>query len=126
MASELGRRPWRRQPGEHEHKWGAYASEDDDFKFARELQPYVDDDKKCVEAEIMDWADDVTYAIHDADDFFRAGMMPMHRLSPIDDDSERARFWEGISGSPELLKILGGKPDDFKSPFETVVTSFPN
>jgi dGTPase len=117
--------PWRRQPGEHEYKWGAYASEDQDFMFARELQPYADDDKKCVEAEIMDWADDVTYAIHDADDFFRAGMIPMHRLSPINDNSERSRFWEGIAASKELLAVLGGDPSQFKESFDAVVTSFP-
>lgn len=36
---------------------------------------------KCVEAEIMDWADDITYAVHDLIDFFCAGQIPLDRLA---------------------------------------------
>ncbi|HEV3321462.1 MAG TPA: hypothetical protein VG147_04640 [Solirubrobacteraceae bacterium] len=34
----------------------------------------------------MEWADDLTYAVHDVDDFFRAGLVPLHRLSEEGDD----------------------------------------
>ena len=34
----------------------------------------------------MDWADDVTYAVHDMDDFYRAGLVPLERLSDPDDE----------------------------------------
>jgi dGTP triphosphohydrolase len=33
------------------------------------------------EAEIMDWADDITYAIHDMIDFYCAGLIPLHLLA---------------------------------------------
>jgi len=33
------------------------------------------------EAEIMDWADDVSYAVHDMEDFFMSGLIPLHRIT---------------------------------------------
>lgn len=58
-------------------KWNAYFSEREDFEFARagQSQPY-----KCIEAEIMDWADDIAYSIHDVEDFYRANLIPLDRL----------------------------------------------
>jgi dGTPase len=41
-----------------------------------------------LEAEVVDWADDVTYAVHDMDDFYRAGLVPLDRL--CDSEQERA------------------------------------
>ena len=73
-------------------KWGAYDSEKDVFEWARELGP--EPLAKCIEAELMDWADDVTYSVHDVDDFFRAGVIPIDRL--VVDADERARFYEEV------------------------------
>jgi dGTPase len=41
---------------------------------------------QSVEAAIMEWADDVTYAVHDVDDFFRAGLVPLERLGEENGD----------------------------------------
>lgn len=41
----------------------------------------------------MDWADDITYSVHDLEDFFRAGLVPLHLL--VLDQNERARFYAG-------------------------------
>jgi dGTPase len=43
-----------------------------------------------LEAEIMDLADDIAYAIHDAEDFYRAGLVPLDRLRA--DERESSRF----------------------------------
>jgi dGTPase len=52
--------------------------------------------RKCPEAVLMDWADDVTYAVHDAHDFYAAGLIPLDRLTSKKDDSERQRFFEEV------------------------------
>jgi dGTPase len=69
-------------------KWGAYETEQRAFDFARAGSTL---DERSLEAEIMDWSDDVTYAVHDLEDFFRLGLIPLDRLASSD-DSERRRF----------------------------------
>lgn len=53
-------------------------SEAAEFAFAREGVP---GEAKTLEAEIMDFADDVTFAVHDTEDFYRAGLIPLHLLT---------------------------------------------
>jgi dGTPase len=60
-------------------KWGIYSTEYQEYVRARSILPH-DSDKKGVEAEIMDWADDVAYAVHDLEDFYRAGLIPLERF----------------------------------------------
>jgi len=38
------------------------------------------DEAKSLEAEIMDFADDITFAVHDTEDFYRAGLIPLQEL----------------------------------------------
>lgn len=79
--------PWLRgKSGTKSHeKFGAYRSELADFRWAR--RPYGADRRKSVEAELMDWADDIAYALHDLDDFYRAGLIPLDRLATRDDEA---------------------------------------
>ncbi|MGD8215398.1 deoxyguanosinetriphosphate triphosphohydrolase family protein [Aestuariimicrobium sp. Y1814] len=35
---------------------------------------------RWVETEIMDWADDISYAVHDIDDFYRARLIPLGQI----------------------------------------------
>ena len=71
--------PWFRIPSDPDKsgKWGAYRLDKDDFDFAREGVP---SDRKTAEAELMDWADDIAYSVHDLEDFHRCGVIPWHRL----------------------------------------------
>jgi dGTPase len=82
---------WRQEDalGKRENKWGYYRGDSEAFEFARRHYPPEADTelpKRSLGACIMDWADDLTYAVHDLDDFFRAGLIPLHRLAHDRDD----------------------------------------
>jgi dGTPase len=88
--------PWhRRTEGPHSHKWGYYDSEEQDFKAARSAVIATvaagDPPRRTLEAEIMDWADDITYSVHDVEDFYKAGKVPLDRILS-DRQGERSRF----------------------------------
>jgi dGTPase len=118
--------PWPRQSdGFRKKKYGVYHSEEKEFNFARELHP-IGDLRRCAEAEIMDWADDVTYALHDAEDFYRAGLIPLDRLASLKDESERRRFLDGMYQRSGLRKQMGDEPrDQVEQIFKDVIGMFP-
>ena len=75
--------PWSREADpdtdeDTDDKWGYYPSEEGYFRFAR--AGVADSRNKVIEAEIMDYADDLTYAIHDVEDFYRSGLLPLDQL----------------------------------------------
>ncbi len=70
--------PWYRgRSGKEAKKWSVYQSEHEDFSFARKLHPHHE---KTLEAELMDWADDVAYSVHDLEDFHRCSALPWQRV----------------------------------------------
>ncbi|MBK7583808.1 MAG: dNTP triphosphohydrolase [Myxococcales bacterium] len=73
-------------------KWGAYRTEEQDFEFCRRGGP--PGDARSIEAQCMELADDIAYSIHDAEDFYRAGIVPLDRLAASDDglSPEAERF----------------------------------
>lgn len=58
-------------------KWGAYLSESNDFQRVRAHDSSIE---QSLEASVMDWADDISYAVHDLEDFFRAGFISLGTL----------------------------------------------
>ncbi len=86
--------PWLRNSEEpaRKEKWGAYPPDSESFAWVRRGWPAEAEKTKSLEAEIMDWADDVTYAVHDVDDFYCAGLIPLDRLRS--DREELLRFQE--------------------------------
>ncbi len=76
--------PWfRGHSGKESKKWSAYQSEKEDFDFARQSHQH---ENKTLEAELMDWADDVAYSVHDLEDFHRCNALPWQRVF---DDREK-------------------------------------
>lgn len=57
-------------------KGGAYEDDEEHFEWARDGSHEL----RSLEAVLMDWADDVTYGVHDMDDFYRAGLIPLEQL----------------------------------------------
>lgn len=53
---------------------GVYPTEQSDFAFARQG---LEAGRPSVEASIVDWADDISYALHDLEDFYRAGIVSL-------------------------------------------------
>lgn len=85
--------PWKRKENPRIlDKWGAYDSDTEIFEWARERGPLPL--VKSAEAEVMDWSDDVTYSVHDVDDFYRAGLIPLDSLSL--DPEEQSRFYKEV------------------------------
>ena len=70
--------PWgQRENGSRRRKWGYYQTERPDFEFARrECGFSLDSERPSLEASIMNLADDISYAVHDVEDFVRAGLIP--------------------------------------------------
>jgi len=71
--------PWMRgkKGKKSKKKWSAYTSEKEDFDFARQFH---DHEEKTLEAELMDWSDDVAYSVHDLEDFHRCNALPWQRV----------------------------------------------
>jgi dGTPase len=66
--------PWFGEPGT---KFGAYAEDAEVFGWIRQGAP---DRRPCLEAQVMDWADDVAYSVHDMEDGFHAGLITFKNL----------------------------------------------
>jgi dGTPase len=66
-------------------KYGAYKSDVSAFEWIRAAVPAR---RRCLEAQVMDWADDVAYSVHDVEDGLHAGLVS---LKDLNDPSERVR-----------------------------------
>lgn len=102
---------------QHANKWGFYESEREIFDWTRGDQPKL---RRSLGAEIIDWADDITYAIHDLLDFFRSGRIPIDRLKR--DKIEYLRFFNGIlERRPEWVK----DEDEYAEALSNLIADFP-
>jgi dGTPase len=87
--------PWPRgghptEPGSG--KFGVYEDDLPVFEWARLGAPAF---RKCLEAQVMDWSDDVAYSVHDFEDGLHAGHVDPNCLMS---ETERAGIWSVAIG----------------------------
>lgn len=64
--------------GGQSHKFGYYADDAEIFHWLREGAP---DERTCLEEQVMDWADDVAYSVHDLEDALHAGLITLEMFT---------------------------------------------
>ena len=124
--------PWRQKDSvaelgaDHSVKFGVY---EDDIPVYEWLRIGAPDRVKCVEAQVMDFSDDVAYSVHDYEDAIVSGYVDLQVLADPAAESEllekisewnggvhtRAQLAEALSGLRELpywLTSFDGSPKD--------------
>jgi dGTPase len=96
-----GKYPWPRQPGQR--KFGVYADDAEVFAWLRRGAPAR---ARSLEAQVMDWADDVAYSVHDVEDGVYRGHLRLPDL--LDDADERAALCADVAAtySTESAAVL--------------------
>ena len=94
--------PWFRKPGYR--KFGVYADDRPVFEWLRDGRT---DERRCLEAQVMDWADDVAYSVHDVEDGVHGGYIDLGLL--LADADERAALCADVAAtySGETVDELG-------------------
>ncbi|MFE5330159.1 deoxyguanosinetriphosphate triphosphohydrolase [Embleya sp. NPDC056575] len=67
--------PWPRR--QDKHAYGAYDDDRAVFDWVREG---ADPGRRCLEAQVMDWSDDVAYSVHDLEDAVQSHRLDLVRL----------------------------------------------
>ncbi len=118
--------PWQRGELDSD-KWCFYPTEAGEAAWMRAPVPTERRYARSFEAQVMDWADDVAYAVHDLEDWYLAGFIPLgmltqshnarHRL--VDELVERARR-RGKLASPEGSDTQRPTPDELSETVEAL------
>ncbi|MDQ6650751.1 MAG: deoxyguanosinetriphosphate triphosphohydrolase [Actinomycetota bacterium] len=96
--------PWPRSAGRP--KYGVYADDLPVFEWLRTGAPA---ERPSLEAQVMDWADDVAYSVHDLEDGIHAGHVRLADLADADEQAELCALAATVycdRAPPELAPLL--------------------
>ena len=103
--------PWTRRVGQP--KFGAYSDDAEALEWVRFGAPA---DRQCLEAQVMEWSDDVAYSVHDLEDGVLAGLVRLEDLrGPVEREELSvlaAQVYSGESAADlrEVLDALLDQP----------------
>jgi dGTPase len=72
--------PWQRRPGSR--KFNVYADDLPIFTWLRADSP---GERRALETQVMDWADDVAYSVHDVEDAIHSGHVDLRVFDSLDE-----------------------------------------
>jgi dGTPase len=84
--------PWPRAEGQR--KFGVYDDDVTVFDWFRPSSVVPSPTARCLEAQVMDWADDVAYSVHDVEDGIISGYV---RLGLLGEPDERAALCKDVA-----------------------------
>ena len=96
--------PWPRRQGSS--KFGVY---DDDLPVFAWLRDGVEGEQRCLESQVMDWADDVAYSVHDLEDGIVTGLVDLAALRRPEEQAalaEIAAIHYSAATAQELEQVL--------------------
>jgi dGTPase len=85
--------PWPRHEGTR--KFGVYADDLDVFTWLRSGSA---DGRTCFEAQVMDWADDVAYSVHDVEDALVSGHLDIRAITGAGDADDPEGLLDTAAG----------------------------
>ena len=97
--------PWARGEGPtRTSKFGVYADDAPVFEWFRCDRAST---QRCIEADVMDWSDDVAYSVHDVEDAITSGRLDLRRLRDSSDVDSVLAVATGLYASDLGVEALG-------------------
>lgn len=112
--------PWQRRAGSR--KFNVYADDLPVFEWVRTDAP---GERRSLETQVMDWADDVAYSVHDVEDAIHSGHVDLRVFASLDERaavlataqrfyakdtelSELEQAWTRLTGLPWWMNVYDG------------------